>query len=130
MPAAYTCDGIDTSPPLLISGVPEEVSELVLVVTDRDRPEATKWVLAGIGSAVTNIPQGSVPSGVVQIVNSSGTALWSGPCPAEGRVEYQFTLYGLTAPSRLGASAGADEVERVISAAEVSASMFGSFTRR
>ena len=38
IPAQYTCDGADISPPLSWSGVPEGTGSLVLVVEDPDAP--------------------------------------------------------------------------------------------
>ncbi|HEY6065280.1 MAG TPA: YbhB/YbcL family Raf kinase inhibitor-like protein, partial [Thermoanaerobaculia bacterium] len=43
IPAKYTCDGSDVSPPLEWSGVPAETKSLALICDDPDAP-ARVWV--------------------------------------------------------------------------------------
>src|SRR5512143_4363885 len=66
IPAAHTCEGQDTSPPLAFSGVPAGAKSLALVVDDPDAPDPraprmtwVHWVLhdlppstAGLAGAV------------------------------------------------------------------------------
>ena len=129
IPKAYTCDGADTSPPLTISGVPAGAVELVLVVTSQSRPDQSLWLLSGIGPATTSIPQGGVPSGAVQIVNSSGTGRWKGPCPTAGTEVVEFALYALAAPSGLTSTSTFAQVEAAIAAPMSAAVVTGSYTR-
>ena len=114
IPKAYTCDGANTSPPLLISGAPASASELVLVVSDQTTGGETLWVVAKIGPATAAIPQGGVPAGAVQVPNSSGSPLWSGPCPTSGTHTYDFALYALAQPSGLGTSSSKAEVDAAV----------------
>ena len=42
IPSTFTCDGMNTPPPLEIAGVPEGTETLVLLVDDPDVPEEIK----------------------------------------------------------------------------------------
>lgn len=129
IPRAYTCDGADTSPPLSINGVPTGTVEMVLLVTDRDRPSRSLWILAGLGPSTASVPQGGVPSGAVPIANSSGTTRWSGPCPVEGTGTYEFALHALTQPSGLTAESSRAQVDAVIARSTSVSVVTGTYTR-
>lgn len=129
IPRAYTCDGADTSPPLAINGVPTGTVEMVLLVTDRDRPSRSLWILAGLGPSTASVPQGGVPSGAVPIANSSGTTRWSGPCPVEGTGTYEFALHALTQPSGLTAESSRAQVDAVIARSTSVSVVTGTYTR-
>lgn len=128
IPKAYTCEGADTSPPLTISGVPTGTVEMVLVVNDQARPDRTAWLLAGLGPATASIPQGGVPTGAIQITNSSGTARWSGPCPTTGTQTYEFAIYALSSPSGLVATSTFAQVTAATAQPLGAAVITGSFT--
>jgi len=129
IPQAYTCDGVDTSPPMTISGVPAGTVEMVLLVTDQDRPSRSLWILAGLGPATTTVPQGGVPTGAVPVVNSSGTSRWSGPCPVGGTGTYEFALHALAEPSGLTVESTRAQVDAAV-ARSTSVSVFtGTSTR-
>jgi phosphatidylethanolamine-binding protein (PEBP) family uncharacterized protein len=129
IPKAYTCDGADTSPSLVITGAPTTAVELVLVVTDQTVTGQSLWMMAGIGPATSSIPQGGVPSGAIQIVNSSGSAQWSGPCPASGTNTYQFGLYALAKPSGLTGSSTKAQVDATIATSIGSSFITGTYSR-
>lgn len=129
IPKPYTCDGVNTSPPLTIGGVPAGTTELVLVVTDQSVANQTLWLLAGVAPATVSIPQGGVPTGAIQIVNSSGTARWSGPCPTGGTHTYEFALYALAAPSGLTTGASYADVNAAIARASAASVISGTFSR-
>ena len=129
IPKPYTCDGVDTSPPFSINGVPAGTVELVFVVTNQNVPNETLWLMAGIGPATISIPQGGVPTGAIQIVNSSGTARWSGPCPASGTNSYEFALYALSSPSGLTTSATFADVNAAIALSTSASVVSGSYSR-
>ncbi len=44
IPKKYTGEGVDLSPPLSWTGVPETAKELVLICDDPDAPTAEPWV--------------------------------------------------------------------------------------
>jgi len=129
IPKAYTCDGANTSPPLSIAGAPGRSAELVLMVTNQNRPSETLWILSGIAPTTAAIPQGGVPSGATQIVNSSGTARWNGPCPTPGPNTYEFALYSLDRPSGLTANSTRADVEAVIATSGSASVITGTFKR-
>jgi Raf kinase inhibitor-like YbhB/YbcL family protein len=107
LPARFTCDGEDISPPVRIFTVPDDTVELALVVTDRDAGDYAHWVIAGLLPSLTSIGEGEVPVGAVQARNTSGTEGYSGPCPPEGEThQYEFTVYALAEPS--GVTPGQD----------------------
>ena len=129
IPKQFTCDGVNTSPPFAISGVPAGTAELVFVATNQNIPNQTLWLLAGIGPATVSIPQGGVPTGAIPIPNSSGSARWSGPCPTSGSNTYEFALYALTAPSGLTTSSTYADVNAAIAKASSASVISGSYAR-
>jgi Raf kinase inhibitor-like YbhB/YbcL family protein len=97
IPAEYTCDGAEMSPPLAWSGVPPGATALALVVDDPDAPGGTyiHWVVVDIDPAVDSLAEGQEPAGAVEVENSSGDASYAGMCPPSGTHHYRFTLYAL-----------------------------------
>lgn len=108
IPAKYTCEADDTSPPLAWTGVPTGTKSLALVVDDPDAPDPaapTKvwvhWVVADIPPSVTGLAEGvassGLPAGAVAGTNDFGKATYGGPCPPTGRHRYFHELYALDA---------------------------------
>lgn len=71
IPARYTCEGVDVSPPLRWSGVPEGTQSLVLIVDDPDAPDPARpkrtwvhWLLYNIPPTAKGLPDGSERRGV------------------------------------------------------------------
>lgn len=112
IPASYTCQGQDVSPPLTWSEPPAGTQSLALIVDDPDAPVGvfTHWVIfnipadsRGLSEAVPT--QAELPSGALQGKNDFGRMGYTGPCPPPGRPHrYQFTVYALD--SRLDLTAG------------------------
>jgi len=102
---------------------------MVLLVTDQQRPSQSLWILAGLGPATTSIPQGGIPTGAIQIVNSSGTARWSGPCPPAGTGTYEFALHALDSASGLTAASTRAQVDAVIARSTSVSVVTGTYTR-
>lgn len=115
VPAAYTCDGEDISPPLTISDVPDGAESLALVVDDPDAPGGTftHWLLWNLPPDRTSIPEAlsreptlSALDGARQGTNDFGEVGYRGPCPPSGAVHtYRFTLYALDAMLEVQAGA-------------------------
>lgn len=107
IPARYTADGADVSPPLSVTGVPESAASLALVVDDPDVPGGTfvHWLLWALPAETTTVPE-NVPqarrvrslSDARQGTNGFGELGYGGPRPPEGEDShtYRFTLYALS----------------------------------
>lgn len=100
IPARYTCDGANVSPPLAWGGVPAGTARLALVVDDPDAVGGTytHWVVVDIPPRTTRAAEGTVPADGRQVANSSGGPGYIGPCPPSGTHRYRFTLYALPGP--------------------------------
>ena len=117
IPEKFTCEAEDVNPEFLISGVPEGVKSLVLIVDDPDAPPKVweHWTLWNIPPDTERIPENSVPQGAVQGMNDFKRVDWGGPCPPPGKVHnYKFKLYALDAVLTLDSSAGKSEVEKAM----------------
>lgn len=97
IPARYTCDGEDVSPPLTFSGVPYGTRSLAMIVDDPDAPAGTwvHWTLWNMPPETRSITEDSVPPSAVQGITSFGKSGWGGPCPPSGVHRYFFKLYAL-----------------------------------
>jgi Raf kinase inhibitor-like YbhB/YbcL family protein len=104
IPALYTCDGRDVSPPLSWAGVPLGTKSLALLVYDPDAPDPAApkrtwvhWVLYNLPAEATGLQQGVVnlPAGTGEGVNDWHHTGYGGPCPPIGRHRYFFKLYAL-----------------------------------
>jgi hypothetical protein len=122
IPKKYTGDGVDVSPPLSWSAIPEGTKELALVCDDPDAPQAepwVHWVIYKIPAETKGLPEGvprksrlKEPHGTVQGKNSwppSEAIGYRGPKPPPGHGvhHYYFKLYALDAP--LGEEPGLDK---------------------
>ncbi len=116
IPAKYTCDGENVSPPLGISGVPAGAESLVLIADDPDAPRGTwvHWLLWNIDSSTSEIAEGSVPPGAVEGATSFGKPGWGGPCPPSGTHRYFFKLYALDKKLEFPASADKAQLEQAL----------------
>jgi hypothetical protein len=116
IPPKYTCDGENINPSLEISGVPEKVQSLVLIVDDPDAPRGTflHWLVWNISPDISFVAENSLPSGAVQGVNDFGREDYGGPCPPSGTHRYFFKIYALDKKLSLAKGAGLSEVEREI----------------
>ena len=117
IPKKYTGEGIDVSPPLSWSDLPEGTKELVLICDDPDAPTAepwVHWVIYKIPVTLKGLPEGidkkarlKNPSGALQGKNSwpaGQTVGYRGPMPPPslGRHRYYFKLYAMEAKMVLG----------------------------
>jgi Raf kinase inhibitor-like YbhB/YbcL family protein len=118
IPARYTCEGDDLSPPLSWSGTPQNTTSFVLIVDDPDAPDPkapkmtwVHWVLYNLPATATELPEGvsTLPGGTLQGLNDWKRTGYGGPCPPIGQHRYFHKLYALdTALPDLGRATKAD----------------------
>lgn len=106
IPARYTCEGADISPPLAWTGVPEDTRSLVLIVDDPDAPDPAAprmtwvhWVLYNLPPDTAGVPEGAgktaLPAAADEGLNDWHRNGYGGPCPPVGRHRYVHKLYAL-----------------------------------
>ncbi|HSD95861.1 MAG TPA: YbhB/YbcL family Raf kinase inhibitor-like protein [Sulfuricaulis sp.] len=106
IPARYTCDGDNVSPPLSWTGVPAGAKSLVLIVDDPDAPDPKAPKMTWVHWVLYNIPPGTaslaedvdavdLPKGTLEGINDSKSTGYGGPCPPVGRHRYFHKIYAL-----------------------------------
>jgi Raf kinase inhibitor-like YbhB/YbcL family protein len=106
IPAQYTCEGKDFSPPLSWSGMPAGIKSLALIVDDPDAPDPAApkltwvhWVLYNLPPDMTALPENVLssvlPAGAREGFNDWKRTGYGGPCPPIGRHRYFHKLYAL-----------------------------------
>ncbi|MGD1151536.1 MAG: YbhB/YbcL family Raf kinase inhibitor-like protein [Syntrophales bacterium] len=108
IPAKYTCDGVDVSPPLECGKLPAGTKYLALICDDPDAPMGTwvHWVIYDIPANITSLPEKLPPlkevaNGAKQGMNDFRAIGYGGPCPPSGEHRYFFKLYALDGPTGL-----------------------------
>lgn len=121
IPAKYTCDGADISPPLRWEAVPEGTKSMALISDDPDAPMGTwvHWVLfnmpAETKELAENIPADeTLPNGARQGSSDFGRIGYGGPCPPSGTHRYFFKIYALDAELDLAAGARKPELVKAM----------------
>jgi hypothetical protein len=106
IPARYTCEGDEISPPLAWNGLPDGARSLALIVDDPDAPDPAApkrtwvhWVLCNIRPDAKGLAEGAggqdLPPGTIEGLNDWKRIGYGGPCPPIGRHRYFFKLYAL-----------------------------------
>jgi len=111
LPAKYTCDGANISPPLEWGPVPPSTVELLVLLvglsptSTANRYTATvEWAVSGISPVVHRLSAGALPLGTHVGAGPNGARRYS-VCPRKGPAEkYEFTLYALPASFRVSPS--------------------------
>lgn len=96
IPVQFSCDGTDTSPELIWSGIPDGTASLALIMDDPDAPVGlwVHWVLFNIPADITGLVEGVTDQGE-DGQNSWNRTGYGGPCPPGGTHRYFFKLYAL-----------------------------------
>ena len=102
IPAKYTCDGENVSPPLEWDEPPTGTRSLALIMDDPDAPSGTfvHWVYYDLPPDMRGLPEGvsidEKPSqGGTNGTNGAGRSGYTGPCPPSGTHRYFFRLYAV-----------------------------------
>jgi len=138
IPANYTCDGSDMSPPLAWSGAPAGTKSYALVVDDPDAPAGTwvHWVVWNIPATVNALAENvaktaELPDGTRQGISDFKRPGWGGPCPPSGTHRYYFKLYALDALLVVSAPATKRDLEAAMKDHILGqATLLGTYTRK
>ncbi|MEW6764241.1 MAG: YbhB/YbcL family Raf kinase inhibitor-like protein [Pseudomonadota bacterium] len=104
IPAVYTCDGANRSPPLAWSGAPASTQSFALIIVDPDAPDPeaprlpwSHWIIYNLPPETTELAEGvkDLPSGTLHGLNDWKSTGYGGPCPPIGRHRYFHKLYAL-----------------------------------
>jgi len=103
IPAKYTADGLDISPPLAWTNAPAGAKSFALIADDPDAPAGTwvHWVIFNLPPAATELAENTsklaqLPDGAKQGLNSFKKTGYNGPAPPPGKAHrYFFKIYAL-----------------------------------
>ncbi|HRV07828.1 MAG TPA: YbhB/YbcL family Raf kinase inhibitor-like protein [Acidobacteriota bacterium] len=137
IPARYTCDGEDVSPPLTWGEIPSGAKTLALIMDDPDAPVGTwdHWILYNIPVNLEGLPEnypavGETPNGTRSGRNSWGRLGYGGPCPPSGTHRYFFRLYALDRKLDLAPGATSGQVRAAMSGSILAeAELYGTYRR-
>ena len=138
IPARYTCEGQDVSPPLAWSGAPEGTTGFALITDDPDAPGKTwvHWVVYHIPLDVRELREAFPPNretsdGTRQGTTDFGRVGYGGPCPPSGTHRYFFKLYALNLALTLPPGATKRQVEEVMQGHVLAqAELMGTYRRK
>ena len=120
----YTCRGLDISPPVSWTGLPEDTEEVAVVMVDETTVQRGQffvhWAVTGLRPRRATLIEGRVPASGAQAINYYGTVGYNGPCPPpEERHDYLLTVHALSERLDLPDGTPADDVIDAIEAATI-----------
>jgi hypothetical protein len=139
IPAKFTCDGEDRSPPFAWTGVPAGTESLLLVCDDPDAPGGTfhHWAAFNIPAGWTGLEEGHGPNGrtsdFAQAINDFRAWGYRGPCPPRSHKTHRYhfrlsALRGRLAP--VSPEADCVEIQRLALPMEIdTAELTGCYRR-
>jgi hypothetical protein len=138
IPAKYTCDGENVSPPFNWQGVPQAAQSLAMICDDPDAPVGafSHWVLYNLPKHRNFLEEG-LPSeaqlerGGTQGRNDFGEIGYGGPCPPRGETHrYYFRFFALGGELDLASGATRQQVlDRIQNHTLDSTEHIGTYTR-
>ncbi len=96
IPAKYTADGQNLSPPLAWTDAPPDTRSFALIVEDPDAPSGTfrHWGLYNIAGRQSALPegigQGAAAEALGQAVNDFGHQRYDGPAPPKDHKTHHY----------------------------------------
>jgi len=138
IPAKYTCDGNDVSPPLTWAGIPAGAKSIALIGDDPDAPVGTwvHWVMWNIPPDVHELPENvppkpELPDGSRQGMSDFRRPGYGGPCPPSGVHRYYFKVYALDTMLDLPSSARKGELLKAMKGHVLAeGQLMGKYSRR
>ncbi|MEW5960952.1 MAG: YbhB/YbcL family Raf kinase inhibitor-like protein [Chloroflexota bacterium] len=134
IPAKYSCDGQDISPPLEWRDPPAGTRSFALIMDDPDAPAGVwdHWLLFNLPADTRILPeQATPPAGARPGRNSWGRTSYGGPCPPRGVHRYFFKLYALATPLELAAGATKKDLLRAMERHILAqAELMGTYARK
>ena len=121
IPAEYTADGRNISPPLEWSPAPAGTLSLALLTVAPDAPmgPGVHWVVYNFPADATSLeenvpPDETLANGAQQGTTDFGRIGYGGPAPPSGTHRYYFKVYALDMKLDLPARASKGQVESVM----------------
>lgn len=114
IPAKYTSDKDNISPPFNIAGIPLRAKSLAIIVEDPDAPMGTwvHWVVWNI-PPVKTIKENSIPG--TEGLNDFSHHHYRGPCPPRGLHHYHFKFYASNTFLDIPQDTNAQQLEKALS---------------
>jgi Raf kinase inhibitor-like YbhB/YbcL family protein len=116
IPARYTCDADNVSPPLAWSGAPDKTAAMAVVVTDPDAAGFVHWLavnLEPVGGLSQDVS--GKPAAGTEGRNNFRNDGYGGPCPPSGSHRYEFAVYALSERLDLSPGFSHDDLQRAMS---------------
>ena len=118
-PDKYTCNGLNISPKIEISGIDKKAKSIAIIMYDIDA-DFTHWLIWNIkAEEKLTIPEGipkqrgiKEPIEAIQGKNDFGKIGYDGPCPPSGKHRYYFYVYVLDDFLDLNGGATKEELEK------------------
>ena len=138
IPARYTADGRDISPPIAWKDVPDGTRSMVLICDDPDAPMGTwvHWLVWNIPPEATALQENVPPDAVLADGSRQGTTDfrrvgYGGPAPPSGVHRYFFKVYALDTMLDLPAGAAKPKLEQAMKGHVLAqGQLMGHYTRR
>lgn len=130
IPARFSQNGENHSPPLEFHDVPDGTKSLTLIMDDPDAPKGlfTHWVAFNIDPLVRRFAENDLPGDVHCGRNDAGHAHYDGPKPPDKKHRYFFHLYALDTRFDLPDGASRADVESAMQFRIIGeATLMGSF---